>query len=56
MATFSAFGIVLIFTPPWYYYMIPVAIAIPELVILAQRWQARQRMRRALQAAMQELG
>lgn len=55
MATFSAFGIVLIFTPPWYYYMIPVAIAIPELVILARRWQARQRMRRQLREAMEEL-
>lgn len=55
MATFWAFGIVLIFTPPWYYFMIPVALAIPELVILYRRWQARARMRRELQAAMEEL-
>ena len=55
MATFWAFGIVLIFTPPWYYYMIPIALFIPELVILVRRWQARQRMRRQLRAAMEEL-
>ncbi len=55
MATFSAFGIVLMFTPPWYFFMIPVALALPELVILFQRWQRRQKMRRELQAAMEEL-
>jgi hypothetical protein len=56
MATFSAFGIVLIFTPPWYFFMIPVALAVPEIVILLRRWQARLQMRRQLQAAMEELG
>jgi len=56
MAAFWAFGIVLIFTPPWYWYMIPVAIALPVVGILVRRWQVRHQMRRELQAAMQELG
>jgi len=55
MAAFSAFGIVLIFTPPWYWFMIPVALALPVLVILLRRWQVRQQMRRELAEAMQQL-
>lgn len=55
MATFTSFGIVFSFTAPWYLFMIPVALAVPEIVILARRWQARQRMRRELQEAVQDL-
>ncbi len=56
MATVSSFGIVVIFTPPWYWYAIPAACAVPEIVILAQRWAKRRRLQRELQAALEELG
>ncbi|HET8590510.1 MAG TPA: hypothetical protein VFM01_12825 [Nakamurella sp.] len=55
MATFISFGIVFSFTAPWYWFLIPVALAIPEIVILSGRWRARQRMRRDLQQAVQDL-
>lgn len=55
MVTFAAFGIVFSFDPPWYWFMIPLALAVPEVVILVRRWQARQRIRRELQAAVEEL-
>lgn len=55
MATFAAFGIVLIFTPPWYWFLIPAALAIPEIVILAARWARRRRIKRELAGALSEL-
>jgi hypothetical protein len=56
LATLWSFGIVVIFTPPWFYYFIPVVLAIPELVILAHRYTVRRQMRRELQAAIEEVG
>jgi hypothetical protein len=55
MATFCAFGTVLIFTPPWYWYLIPVALAIPVVVILARRWARRRQLKRDLAGTLSEL-
>ncbi len=51
MATFWAFGTVLIFTPPWYFYAIPVVMIIPTVVILARRWARRRRLKAELAGA-----
>ncbi len=56
VATVSSFGIVAIFTPPWYWYSITLALALPEIVILAGRWARRRRMRAELRATLEELG
>lgn len=48
MATFCAFGTVLIFTPPWYFYLIPVVLIIPTVVILSRRWIHRRRLKAEL--------
>lgn len=56
MATASSFGDVIIFTPRWYWYMIPVVIALPEVGILFHRWQRRRQLRRDLRTTLQELG
>lgn len=55
MATFSAFGIVLIFTPPWYFYLIPLALATPVIVILARRWVRHRAMKRELAGTLSGL-
>jgi hypothetical protein len=55
MATFCSFGIVLIFTPPWYWYLIPTAFAIPVIVILAHRWAHRRALKRDLAGTLSEL-
>jgi membrane protein implicated in regulation of membrane protease activity len=55
MATFAAFGIVLIFTPPWYWYLIPLAFATPVIVILARRWAKRRAMKRELASTLSGL-
>jgi membrane protein implicated in regulation of membrane protease activity len=55
MATFAAFGDVLIFTPPWYWYLIPAALAVPVIVILARRWLRRRRLKRELAGTLSEL-
>lgn len=56
IATLSSFGIVVIFLPPWYWYMITVALAIPEIVILAERWIRRQRIKAEMRATLEQLG
>lgn len=56
VATVSSFGIVTIFTPPLYWYSITLALALPEIVILARRWARRRRMRAELRATLEELG
>ncbi len=56
MATFASFGIVLIFTPPWYWFMIPVALALPEVVILLRRAAARHRLRQSLRESIRGIG
>ena len=55
MATFCSFGIVLIFTPPLYWYLIPTAFAIPVIVILAHRWARRRALKRDLAGTLSEL-
>lgn len=56
IATFCTFGWVVIFLPAWYWYLIPVACAVPALVVLAQRWIRRQRIKRDLRSTLAELG
>lgn len=56
MATLVSFGVVVIFQPVWYWYMIPVVLAIPEIVILIQRWARRQRIRAEMRATIEQLG
>lgn len=56
VATLWAFGIVVIFLPPWYWYLIPAVLAVPEIVILAQRWARRQRLKNELRATLEQLG
>jgi hypothetical protein len=56
IATLVSFGIVVIFQPLWYWYLIPVALAIPEVVILIQRWRSRQRIKAEMRATIEQLG
>lgn len=56
IATFCAFGSVVIFLPAWEWYLIPVACAVPGLVVLAQRWARRRRLKRDVQSALADLG
>jgi hypothetical protein len=56
MATLVSFGIVVIFQPTWSWYLIPVALAIPEVVILIQRWLRRQRIKAEMRATIEQLG
>lgn len=56
MATLVSFGIVVIFQPAWYWYLIPVALAIPEIVILFRRWVRRRRIQAELRATIEQLG
>ena len=55
MTTFASFGIVLIFTPPWYWYLIPVAFAMPVIAILARRWVRHRAMKRELAGTLSGL-
>jgi hypothetical protein len=56
MATLVSFGVVVIFQPLWYWYLIPVALAIPEMAILTQRWLRRQRVKAEMRATIEQLG
>lgn len=56
IATLVSFGIVVIFQPLWYWYLIPAALAIPEVVILIQRWRSRQRIKAEMRATIEQLG
>lgn len=56
VATFCAFGTVVIFLPPWEWYLIPVACALPVVTILALRWLKHRRMRSEMQATLAQLG
>lgn len=56
MATLVSFGIVAIFTPPLIWFLIPVAFAIPEVVILTQRYVRRQRAKAEMRSTIEQLG
>jgi hypothetical protein len=56
VATLSSFGITVIFLPPWYWYLITVALAIPEVVVLVRRWVHRQHVKAEMRATIEQLG
>jgi hypothetical protein len=56
MATLVSFGVVVIFQPLWYWYLIPAALAIPVVVILTGRWLRRQRAKAEMRATIEQLG
>lgn len=56
VATFIAFGCVVIFLPAWQWYLIPAACALPAVLLLAVRYGRRQRIKREVRAAIAELG
>jgi hypothetical protein len=56
MATLVSFGVVVIFQPLWYWYLIPAALAIPVVVILTGRWLRRQRVKAEMRATIEQLG
>lgn len=56
VATFCAFGTVVIFLPPWQLYLIPAACALPGIVVLAQRYMRRRRIKRDMNEALASLG
>lgn len=56
MALFASFGTVVIFLPPWQWYLIPGAFLVPIVVILTMRILARRRLRHELDRVIAELG
>lgn len=56
MAAFASFGTVLIFTPSWYWYLIPTAFAVVALAIVGRRWQVRHHARQQLRTTIEGLG
>lgn len=56
VAAFCTFGWVIIFLPAWYWYVIPATAIAPTVVILAQRWARRSKIKREMRDALQELG
>ncbi|MEO7126483.1 MAG: hypothetical protein ABI382_06450 [Nakamurella sp.] len=57
MTTMVSFGVVIIFRSSLsWYLMIPVAFAIPEVVILIQRYLRRQRVKAEMRATIEQLG
>ena len=55
MAVFISFGIVFSLSLHWYYFLIPVVLAIPVLVILGARWSKRQQAKRAIAGSLDRL-
>lgn len=56
MATLVSFGVVVIFQPAAVWYLIPAVLAVPEIIILIQRWLRRQRIKTEMRETLEQLG